>query len=77
MREFIDFSLFVLGKIVSVLFDFDLGSYSFGAFLVAALVVSVFIGSLVIKFRDSGNISSAYRPPRVRSIKRTSRRKGG
>lgn len=68
MREFIDFSLFVLGKIVSVLFGFNLGSYSFGDFLVAALVVSVFIGSLVIKFRDSGNISSVSRPMRSRGI---------
>lgn len=57
MRDFIDFCLLILQKIL------DLGKYSFGDFLVGILVVSVFISCLVISFRRQ-DPSSVSRPPR-------------
>lgn len=66
MREVMDFCLYVLQKMVAVLFGLDIGGYSFGDFLVAVLVVTVFISSLVISFRRSGGSpGSALRPPRA------------
>ena len=62
MRDFIDFTLLIIEKIVSEWFGLDLGSYSFGSFMVAALVVGLFIGCLVIRFRNSGSVSSITRP---------------
>ena len=50
MRDFIDFCLLILQKIVGCWFGLDLGKYSFGDFLVGILVVSVFISCLVISF---------------------------
>lgn len=68
MREFIDFTLFVLSSLVEVIFSLDIGGYSFGDFCVVALIVSVFISSLVIKFRNSGSVSSVNRPIHRRGI---------
>lgn len=62
MRDFIDFTILIIEEAVGTLFDLSLGSYSFGSFLVAALVVGLFIGCLVIRFRNSGNVSSLTRP---------------
>lgn len=64
MRDFIDFSLLILKKMVGCWFGLDLGNYSFGDFLVAVLVVSVFIGSLVISFRRANSAGSVTRPMR-------------
>ena len=64
MRDFIDFSLLILKKMVGCWFGLDLGNYSFGDFLVAVLVVSVFIGSLVISFRRASSAGAAVRPMR-------------
>ena len=66
MRDFIDFSLLVLKKMVGCWFGLDLGNYSFGDFLVAVLVVSVFVGSLVISFRRANSAGSVSRPMRHR-----------
>lgn len=63
MRDFIDFCLLILQKIVGCWFGLDLGKYSFGDFLVGILVVSVFISCLVISFRRQ-DPSSVSRPPR-------------
>ena len=65
MKEFIDFTLSVLGELVSLLFSFDLGGYTLGDFLVVLAIVSVFIGSLVIRFRNAGSVSSVTKPPRA------------
>lgn len=65
IRDFIDFTLFVLFQLVDLLFSFDLGNgYTLGGFLLVTSVVSVFIGSLVIKFRNAGNPASVARPVR-------------
>ena len=64
MRDLMDFCLYILKKLVGVWFGFDLGSYSYGDFLVAVLVVSVFVGSLVISFRrvgsSAGSVASSH-----------------
>lgn len=68
MRELIDFTLYVLQAMVDAWFGLDLGSYSFGDFMVALLVISVFISSLVISFRSYGDpakeVNSIGRPKR-------------
>lgn len=65
MKEVMDFCLYILQKIVASLFALDLGGYSFGQFLVAVLVVSVFISCLVVSFkRGSGSPASLARPTR-------------
>lgn len=65
MGDFFDFCLDILGDLVSALFDLDLGDYSFGDFLVAILVVNVFVSALVISFRRANsNVGGAARPPR-------------
>lgn len=64
MREFIDFCLYCLGQLVELLFGVDIGGYSYGDFMVAALVVGVFVSSLVISFRKSNSAGSAARPMR-------------
>ena len=73
MREFIDFTLFIIGKVVAAWFGLDLGSHSFGSFLVAAIVVGLFIGCLVIRFRNSGSVSTITRPSSGRSPSRKPR----
>lgn len=65
MKEVMDFCLYILQKIVASLFALNLGGYSFGQFLVAVLVVSVFISCLVVSFkRGSGSPASLTRPTR-------------
>ncbi len=64
MREFIDFCLVCLQEFVKLLFSLDIGGYSYGDFMVAALVIGVFVGSLVISFRKSSSAGSAARPVR-------------
>lgn len=65
MRDFIDFCLAILGRMVSCLFSLDIGGYSFGSFLVAVVVVSVFVSSLVIRFR-SNDVKAPTRPPKTK-----------
>lgn len=63
MGEFFNFCLTVLSGLVGALFGLDLGGYSFGDFIVALLVVNVFVSSLVISFRRANsNVGSAARP---------------
>lgn len=64
MRDFIDFCLVCLTEFVELLFSLDIGGYSYGDFMVAALVIGVFVGSLVISFRSSNSAGSAARPMR-------------
>ena len=67
-----DFCIFIVSQIAVLLFGSDLGGYSYGDFLVAVLVVSVFVTTLVISFRGAGgSLSSVVRPPRA------SKRSGG
>ena len=54
MKELMDFCLYVLETLVGTYINFDLGAYSYGAFLVTCIIVSVLIGSLIITFRGSG-----------------------
>ena len=69
MRDLIDFCIFIVSRIAVLLFGSDLGGYSYGDFLVAVLVVSVFISTLVISFRGlGGNPASAVRPPQHRPV---------
>ena len=65
MRDVITFCVDILVHIVGCLFSLDIGGYSFGDFLTACLVVSVFISSLVVSFKGAGGSpGSAVRPPR-------------
>lgn len=65
MRDLIDFTVYVLEKMADLFFGIELGDYSYGSFMVACIVVSVLIGSLVISFRGSGgSAGSAVRPVR-------------
>ena len=64
MREFLEFCLLVLSGFVKSLFDLDIGGYSFGAFLTACIVLSVFVSSLVVRFR-SNDVQSVTRPPKM------------
>lgn len=65
MRDVIDFCVGILVKIIHCFFTLDLGGYSFGDFLAACMVVSVFISSLVISFKGAGGSpGSAFRPPK-------------
>lgn len=43
MRDFLEFSLVVFQGLIEAWFDLDIGGYSFGSFLTAVLVISVFI----------------------------------
>ncbi len=63
MREFLEFCLLVFGSFIRSLFDLDIGGYSFGSFLTATIVISVFISSLVIRFRQN-DISAPTKPPK-------------
>lgn len=68
MKELMDFCLYVLETLVGTYIDFDLGAYSYGAFLVTCIIVSVLIGSLVITFRGSGgSAGQTVRPHKARA----------
>lgn len=68
MKELMDFCLFVLETLVDTYLNFDLGAYSYGAFLVTCIIVSVLIGSLVITFRGSGgSAGQTVRPHKTRA----------
>lgn len=68
MKELMDFCLFVLETLVDTYLTFDLGAYSYGAFLVTCIIVSVLIGSLVITFRGSGgSAGQTVRPHKTRA----------
>lgn len=65
MMELIDFCMDVLKKIVGSYMGLQLGGYSFGLFLVATSVISVFIGTLVISFKQaSGSPGQIIKPTR-------------
>lgn len=70
MRELIDFCLFILEALVKTYLNFDLGAYSYGAFLVTCIIISVLIGSLVITFRSSGGNAGQTVRPRKTSTNR-------
>lgn len=78
MRDLMDFCIIILSYLVQTLFRCSLGGYSYGDFLVAVIVISVFVGTLVISFRGlGGNPSSAVRPPRPMRHKAGSSKTGG
>lgn len=62
MREFMEFLIYVFTGAISSLFEIDIGGYSFGSFLTAACVVSIFVSTLVIRFRSSSDVSSVSKP---------------
>lgn len=68
MRDFMEFFIYTFKACIASMFEIDIGGYSFGAFLTAALVVSIFVSTLVIRFRGSNDVSSISRPPK-RTIK--------
>lgn len=68
MREFIEFCLLILKELISSLFAVDIGGYSFGAFLTTTIVISVFISSLVIRFRNT-DVQAPTRPPKNKGKK--------
>lgn len=78
MRDLMDFCINILSYLVQTLFRCSLGGYSYDDFLVAVIVISVFVGTLVISFRGlGGNPSSAVRPLRPMRHKAGSSKTGG
>lgn len=69
MREFLEFCLLILKGCIECLFSLDIGGYSFGSFLTAAIVISIFVSSLVVRFR-SNDVQSVTRPPKTNSSKK-------
>lgn len=63
MREFLEFVLEIFGCMIGCLFDLDLGGYSYGSFLTAIMIISVFISAVVIRFR-SDDMSPVKGPPK-------------
>lgn len=64
MREFMEFCLTVLTALVDMLFQFDVGGYTYGDFIVVTLLVSVLVGALVIRFHTPSSSAFVPRPPR-------------
>lgn len=65
MMELIDFCIDTLKAIVGTYMNLQLGGYSFGLFLVATSVISVFIATLVISFKQSaGSPGQVVKPVR-------------
>lgn len=65
MRDLMDFVIYILEQMAVLFFGIELGDYSYGSFLVACIVVSVLIGSLVISFKGAGgSAGSTVRPVR-------------
>lgn len=63
MIDLIDFCMNVLRGIVFLYVGLDLGGYSFGLFLVATSVISVFIATLVISFKQASGSPGQYVKP--------------
>lgn len=69
MMDLIDFCLGTLERIVSTYLGLQLGGYSFGLFLVATSVISLFISTLVISFKQAaGSPGQIVRPHRTKSF---------
>lgn len=69
MIELIDFCIDTLKAIVGSYMNLQLGGYSFGLFLVATSVISVFISTLVISFRQaSGSPGQTVKPVRSKPV---------
>lgn len=69
MRDFLEFSLVVFQGLIEAWFDLDIGGYSFGSFLTAVLVISVFISALVVRFH-SNDVQEVTRPPKPKKMKK-------
>lgn len=69
MRDFLEFALLVFQGLIESWFGLDIGGYSFGSFLTAVLVVSVFISALVVRFR-SNDVQAVTRPPKPGKMKK-------
>lgn len=63
MIDLIDFCIDVLKGIVSLYMNLNLGGYSFGLFLVATSVISIFIATLVISFKQASGSPGQYIKP--------------
>lgn len=69
MMELIDFCIDTLKAIVGTYMNLQLGGYSFGLFLVATSVISVFIATLVISFKQaSGSPGQVVKPHSTKSF---------
>lgn len=64
MSDFINFCSQVLLQLVDLLFSIDVGGYSYGDFLVACMLVSVLVSSLIVRFAHGGG-GSVLPPPRA------------
>lgn len=64
MRDFMEFMLYAFNACVSSMFEIDIGGYSYGAALTAICVLSIFVSTLVLRFRSSGDVSSVSKPPK-------------
>ena len=62
MREFMEFMLHTFSVCVSSLFEIEIGDYSYGHFLTAVCVLSIFVSTLVVRFRSSNDVSSVSKP---------------
>lgn len=69
MRDFLEFALLVFQGLIESWFSLDIGGYSFGSFLTAVLVISVFISALVVRFR-SNDVQEVTRPPKPKKMKK-------
>lgn len=78
MIELIDFCIDTLKSIVGTYMNLQLGGYSFGLFLVATSVISVFISTLVISFKQSAGSPGQYvKPFRSKSSRSKRPARGG
>lgn len=62
MRDFMEFMIYTFTACVSSLFELDIGGYSYGAMLTSICVLSIFVSTLVLRFRSSNDVSSVSKP---------------
>lgn len=62
MRDFMEFMIYTFNTCVASLFEIDIGGYSYGAMLTSVGVLSIFVSTLVLRFRSSNDVSSVSKP---------------
>lgn len=76
MRDFMEFLIYLFESAIGSLFEIDIGGYSFGSFLTATCVVSIFVSTLVIRFRSANDVSSVSKPYRKSDRPKRMKNKG-